>query len=94
MQANEPPGGRLRVEAHTAGNRLKVQVTDSGPGIQPEHLGKVFEPFYSEGLGVGLGLPIARQLMELCGGGVEIKSQPDKGTTAVLWLPLQDTRDT
>ena len=89
MQECEGVGGRLTVETCTTGDRLKVHVIDSGPGIPPDSLERIFEPLYStKGFGVGLGLPIAKQIIEMHGGGIEIESKPGEGTRATLWLPL------
>jgi len=61
---------------------------DNGPGIPPDVLAKVFEPLFStRTFGVGLGLPIVKQIMEGHGGGVEIESRVGEGTRVVLWLP-------
>jgi signal transduction histidine kinase len=61
---------------------------DSGPGIAPEALEKIFEPMFStRTFGVGLGLPIVRKSMVQHGGNVEIISEEGRGTTATLWLP-------
>ncbi|MCA9432253.1 MAG: hypothetical protein KC940_17205, partial [Candidatus Omnitrophica bacterium] len=55
-------------------------------------LEKVLEPLYStKSFGVGLGLPIVSQIMEQHEGGLELKSEVGKGTTATLWLPLVRT---
>lgn len=65
----------------------QVQVIDEGPGIPPENIDRVFEPFFStRSRGTGLGLPISRRLAEAHGGSLELKSGPH-GTTAVLILP-------
>jgi signal transduction histidine kinase len=53
---------------------------------------RLFEPLFStKSFGVGLGLPIAKGIMEQHGGGVEISSQKDIGTTVVLWLPKSNS---
>ena len=90
MEDNEPPGGELTVETRVAGQRVEIRVLDTGPGMPPDHLERIFEPLYStKGFGIGLGLPVVRQVAEAHGGGIEIQSQPDHGTTATLWLPLE-----
>ena len=72
---------------------LQVEVIDEGPGIPPENMERIFEPFFStRSRGTGLGLPIARRLAEAHGGSLELKSGPS-GTTAVLTLPLVSTGD-
>lgn len=66
---------------------FRVEVRDEGPGISPENIERVFEPFFStRSRGTGLGLPIARRLAEAHGGSLELQSSP-RGTTAVLVLP-------
>lgn len=89
MQEHEGIGGRLTVETCTADDRLEVHVIDTGPGIPPDRLERVLEPLYStKGFGVGLGLPIVKQIMEMHGGGIEIESKPGEGTRTTLWLPV------
>ncbi len=73
---------------------LRVEVIDEGPGIPPEHMDRVFEPFFStRSRGTGLGLPIARRLAEAHGGSLELKSD-SSGTTAILTLPEISKGDT
>ena len=74
--------------------RVGVAVRDSGAGIEPEHLPRLFERFYRvepsrsrEHGGAGLGLAIALMLAELQDGGIAVESEPGKGTTITLWLP-------
>jgi signal transduction histidine kinase len=95
----ERAGDQDRRELHVASrhreDRLEIQVTDTGPGIAPEVLDKIFEPMYStRTYGVGLGLPIVLKNMELHGGGVEIISEVGRGTAATLWFPAPDRKET
>ncbi|MDN3562948.1 sensor histidine kinase [Paeniroseomonas aquatica] len=70
-----------------------VRVGDQGPGLSPEDLARIFEPFFrgdrarAAGGGSGLGLPTARAIAETHGGALDISSAPDRGTEAVLRLP-------
>jgi len=81
--------GTLTVASGRENGRLVVRVVDSGGGIPPDRIAKIFEPLYStKSFGVGLGLSIVQQIMELHQGGVEIESRPGRGTTVVLWLPV------
>ncbi|MCA9423736.1 MAG: PAS domain S-box protein, partial [Candidatus Omnitrophica bacterium] len=82
----------LKIASRIEADRYLFQVTDTGPGISREELEKVLEPLYStKSFGVGLGLPIVSQIMEQHEGGLELKSEVGKGTTATLWLPLVRT---
>ena len=79
----------LTIQTKNTGQRLELNIRDTGPGISQENLGKVLEPLFStKNFGVGLGMPIVRQIMELHRGGVEIDSEPGKETMISLWLPL------
>lgn len=91
-----PPGGRIRVEAITLENELRVSVSDSGPGISPEDLPHIFDRFYrvdrarSRGTGgSGLGLAIVRSLVELHGGQVTAESTPGRGSRFLVTLPMR-----
>ena len=87
-QAMEGPDGRLTVATSVEGSRAAVRVADTGCGISPGMLEKIFEPLYSsKSLGVGLGLPIVRQIVNLHGGTVEVQSQVGRGTAFTVWLP-------
>jgi signal transduction histidine kinase len=87
------PGTQIRVESRLAGDRLEIAVIDQGPGIPPDVLPKIFEPLFStKGFGVGVGLPTAKRIMEQHGGGIEVTSEPGRGTRALLWLPLCSTQ--
>jgi len=79
----------LRVEATALALRLEVQ--DCGPGIPPEVLLRVGEPFFTTrqpGAGMGLGVFLARSLSEQLGGSFSLTSQPGTGTRAVVQVPL------
>jgi two-component system OmpR family sensor kinase len=86
-------GGEARINVRQTGGAAVVEIADAGPGLSPDELGRVFQPFYrtdaSRNLdngGVGLGLPIARSTARAHGGDVELTSKPG-GTTAVVTLP-------
>jgi signal transduction histidine kinase len=88
-----PSGGTIRLASHMSGRQVTITVTDSGPGIPPEHLSHLFERFYQvpgqegEARGNGLGLSIARGLVEAHHGKISITSQPGKGTSVLVLLP-------
>jgi len=79
----------ITVGTDISGERLRLSVRDTGPGIAPDQLDKVFEPLFStKSFGIGLGLSIVKQIAEQHGGGIDIDSEPDRGAAFVLWLPL------
>jgi len=91
-----PQGGSVTVEGHTRDGRALAIITDSGPGIAPEHLLRIFDRFYraeaartrsEAGGGTGLGLSIARDLARAQGGGLTAANVPDGGASFTLWLP-------
>jgi PAS domain S-box-containing protein len=86
-----PPAGhqrRITVRSESAGPHVRLSVVDSGPGIPPDVLPRIFEPlFTTKNFGVGLGLPTVRQIVELHGGAIDVDSAVDAGTTVTIWLP-------
>jgi len=80
-------GDRSGVHFREGERAIIVRVSDTGEGIAPEHLGKVFEPFFSTkptGKGMGLGLTVARKIVEMHHGTLEIRNGPRQGVTATL----------
>ncbi|MFN9478877.1 MAG: ATP-binding protein [Betaproteobacteria bacterium] len=91
-----PAGGDVRVRAAHAAGGLAIAVADTGVGIAPEQMQRLFAPFAqarSRGLrgeeGTGLGLALSRRLAELHGGRLQVDSAPGRGSTFTLWLPAQ-----
>lgn len=85
--------GHIRVEVRTAGDLVEVEISDTGPGIAPAILPKIFEPYFTTkpaGQGTGLGLSIARGLVRDHGGDITVRSLPGQGATFVVSLPLND----
>ena len=83
-------GGRIQVSTALEGERVRVEVEDSGPGIPPETLARIFDPFFTTkepGRGSGLGLAISLTLAEALGGALTVESRPGKGSRFRLWLP-------
>ena len=81
---------QLFISTRCSNERVEILVCDTGPGIKPEVLVKIFEPLFStRGFGVGLGLSVVEQIMKQHCGGVEIDSKEGEGTTVVLWVPLK-----
>lgn len=94
-----PEGGQLRVEAETVdASYVSVAVIDTGQGIPPEEAESVFERFHRVDPsrarvtgGTGLGLTIAKQLVEAHGGSIRVESTPGEGSRFVFELPLAKT---
>jgi len=90
FQAMTPEGGTLTLSAEEADGWATFRVADTGCGIAPQELKKIFDPFYtSKGAGTGLGLPIVRQIVEEYGGTVDVESSNGTGTCFTVTLPLQ-----
>jgi two-component system sensor histidine kinase BaeS len=85
-----PDGGRVELQAATDNGTLRVDVSDSGPGIRIEEREAIFVPFISKDHhGTGLGLPIARELALALGGRLELDSEVGKGSRFRLVLPAR-----
>lgn len=85
-----PAGGTLSIQAHrkTEG-MLAIDVTDTGTGIRAENLASVFDPFFTtKETGTGLGLAVSRDIVQGCGGDIQLESQTDQGTTVHIHLPM------
>jgi signal transduction histidine kinase len=90
-------GGSVSITAEVLpGEKLAVHVTDTGIGIAPEHLGRIFDVFYQvdgsttrEYGGSGLGLAIVKSFVEAHGGEVKVGSTPGKGSTFSMVLPIR-----
>ena len=81
-------GGQLRIEARAEAQHVHIDVSDDGPGI-PTSL-DVFAPFSTtKAAGMGLGLPIAREIVAAHGGTLSYASAPQRGTTFTISLPRQ-----
>ncbi len=91
-----PAQGQVSVSTQTQNGNVLIQITDTGIGIKPEDMSRIFERFYrapearaSERNGTGLGLSIVKKIVEIHGGSVEVNSQPGKGTSFRIRLPTQ-----
>jgi epoxyqueuosine reductase len=86
-------GGEVRVAASSDNGTVVVRVSDSGPGISPEHQAQIFEKFGRAGgsakPGTGLGLFLSRSFAEAHGGTLDVDSRPGEGATFTLRLPLE-----
>ncbi|MFT2720478.1 sensor histidine kinase [Deinococcus sp. A31D244] len=88
-----PPGGQVRLTVQAGADSVTITVHDSGTGIAPEHLERVFERFYrtdqarTRGEGSGVGLTVARGLARMMGGDLTLTSTPGQGSAFQLTLP-------
>lgn len=90
MEGEDGGGGSLRVGLASVDGRARVTVSDTGRGIDPAHIDKIFEPYYStKETGTGLGLAIARKAVEDHDGTITVESTPGRGTTFTVELPLR-----
>jgi signal transduction histidine kinase len=91
LQAIEQ-NGKVTVSLESRGKTAVVQVIDNGRGIAPDHLPNIFRPFYTtKGDGTGLGLSLARRIVEDHQGRIDVSSTLGKGTTFSVVLPLRRT---
>ncbi|MEM3593955.1 MAG: ATP-binding protein, partial [Candidatus Jordarchaeaceae archaeon] len=85
-----PEGGELTIEIRLAGGNLKIIFADTGRGVPPELLDKIWAPlFTTKARGLGMGLPICKRLVEAHGGSILLESLPGKGTTITITLPVK-----
>jgi len=86
-----PQGGRLTLRTYVHNSQIKLEVQDTGVGIPPENISKLFTPFFStkpEVKGVGLGLAVAYGIVQRHKGKIEVRSKEGEGTTFTVSLPL------
>jgi two-component system phosphate regulon sensor histidine kinase PhoR len=90
-----PEGGQVWVKARQQGNHIQVEVKDTGIGIPPSEIPKIFDRFYrvrqnstEEQSGAGLGLSIVQQLLLRCGGSISVRSKLGEGSAFTVLLPL------
>ena len=95
--AHTRQGGSVTVKAWQQDNQVKISVADTGEGIPAEDLPNIFERLYRVDKsrtratgGSGLGLTIAKRLIEAHGGKIEVESEPGKGSTFTLTLPVSE----
>jgi len=84
-------GGTLQVKSEVVGESIRITITDDGPGIAQEEIGRIFDPFYTTkdvGKGTGLGLSICFGIIEGHGGVIHATSAPGEGATFTLELPI------
>jgi len=85
-----PDGGELAVTARQEQEMIAIVVKDTGVGISPENMKKLFEPlFTTKAKGIGLGLAVSQKLVEANGGRIEVQSEAGKGSTFTVYLPVK-----
>jgi signal transduction histidine kinase len=89
-----PENGRITLSAAQENNKVKIAIHDSGPGLSPEDLNRIFDRFYRadssrqrEDGGSGLGLAIARSIVRLHNGQLSAESEPGGGLRVIISLP-------
>ena len=91
LDAMEEKGGTLTIITRKSENRAEISIADTGMGIPPANLTRIFDPFYTTkpvGKGTGLGLSICYTIIKNMGGDIRVRSQVDQGTTFTIRLPL------
>ncbi len=87
------PGGRLRIRVRADEDNVLLAFTDSGTGIKPEDLARLFEPYHTtKPGGHGLGMLVVQRIMRAHGGQIAVESNPGHGTTVTLQFPLKNRR--
>jgi signal transduction histidine kinase len=81
-------GGHLTISAVPQNDFIAIAVKDTGVGIPPGNMSKLFEPlFTTKTKGIGLGLAVSKKLIEANGGRIDVGSEAGKGSTFTFWLP-------
>jgi signal transduction histidine kinase len=84
-----PEGGELRFEASASQDTAEIRISDTGPGIPPDLKEKIFRLYFTTKTGgSGIGLAMTFRIMQLHDGTIDFSSEPDKGTTFMIRLPL------
>jgi signal transduction histidine kinase len=88
MEAITPPG-RVKIATSRSGDSALLEVEDTGAGIEPQHLHRIFDPFFStKARGTGLGLAVSYDIIKKHGGSIDVTSTPGQGTTFRVSLPI------
>jgi signal transduction histidine kinase len=89
-----PEGGEIGVETWPEGDGfVRIEVSDTGVGIEPEHVEEIFDPFFTTkepGEGTGLGLSVSHSIIEKHGGRIAVESERGTGTTFSVYLPTAE----
>jgi len=88
-----PDGGVLSVSCAPYAGGAKMEVGDTGHGIDPADMAKLFKLFFTKkSKGMGMGLPVTKKFVEMHGGTLDIRSELGKGTNVTIWLPMKGHR--
>jgi len=90
------PKGTITITTETCESGVRLIFRDDGPGIAPENLNKIFNPFFTTkevGKGTGLGLSLTYGIIKEHGGSIRVQSQPGEGATFIIELPLPSGKD-
>ena len=88
LRATTAGGGRVTVRLERHDGFARIAVLDSGPGVPPDLLPRIFDPYFStHDTGTGLGLPIARRIAEEHGGAITARNRPEGGLEVAVTLP-------
>jgi signal transduction histidine kinase len=83
-------GGELIIRTNMNDKNANIEISDTGTGIPPEEIDKIFQAYYtSRPAGTGLGLPIAKKIINAHNGNIAVNSQPGKGTSFTITIPAQ-----
>lgn len=94
VQAIGVDEGTIKVISRLEDGSIYIEFSDTGSGIDPEHLDNIFEPFFTTkevGEGTGLGLSVSDSLIKRLGGHISVKNNPDSGACFILMVPLQQS---
>jgi signal transduction histidine kinase len=90
LEAIDGGGGSVGIKLTAEADRVRVEITDTGRGIAPEDIAKIFEPYYStKDTGTGLGLAIVKKAIDDHGGSISVSSKQGSGTTFTIILPTK-----
>ena len=83
----------IQIYAGDCGDKIEIIISDNGPGMDEETFSRALEPLFStRGFGVGLGLPIAEQIIKRHGGEIMLETQEGAGTTVTVWIPTPENK--
>lgn len=84
------PGARIEIRSERGAAHCQIDVQDQGPGIKPEHIRKMFQPFFTTtGKGTGLSLACSKKILDDMGGSIQVSSEWGKGATFTLMVPRE-----